>query len=160
QGGVDGPVYAIQGFHNEVHAFGAFERAGTTPLPCPGWARYTLDDVPWFAVQPGNIAGVCVGHNADFYFDIAARYDTASASDLIDATLRHNGVPVGADTCWQYLWGEQRFTGDTTLAGIEICHIRPQDAGTYDVVVSKACSGGVSGSFTLGVNSADFNGDG
>jgi hypothetical protein len=148
RGGLDGPVYALTPYRNEVQALGAFGKAVSLNLASPSWARYTTNGTPWIADQPDNAPGVCVGHEVTFRAFQAPGYNT------VTFTWRHNGSPVVNGVT---PWGS---TIDAVVWGIDIHNVHPQDNGAYDAVVDSPCGSVTTTAGTLHVNSADFNGDG
>jgi hypothetical protein len=151
RGGVDGnatQVASLVSFHNEVHVFGTFGQAGAALVASPAWARYTTDGMPWVALQPPSFPGICVGHQVRFFAASAAGYFPQTM------TWRHNGTPLSAGAT---PWGSSiAFDFD----GVIISNVQAQDAGSYDAVISNSCGSATTSAGTLGVNSADFNGDG
>jgi hypothetical protein len=148
QGGTDGPVYALRGFRNEVHAFGAFGQSASSTIASPGWARFSLDGVPWIVHQPTDVSGVCVGGRGHIPFTPAADYIPWAF------TWRHNGVPVSMGTT---PWGSTLAQG---FWGLHIENAAPQDSGMYDVTVSTDCGSVTSDPATFSVCAVDMNCDG
>ncbi len=147
-GGTNNSVYALTAFHNEIQVGGAFTAVRNGAIASPGYARFSVDGVPWIAVGLSTPTPVCVGH------DVSLSMEAATGYGGLAFTWRHNGVPITMGTT---AWG-------TTIASdgrnLDLHHVHAQDQGTYDMVLSNGCGSSTSNAVTLGVNSADFNGDG
>jgi|GEM_PF-897342 len=146
--GVDGPVYTITPYRNELHVGGLFTRAGFPYIPAAAWARFTVDNIPWIVGQPDDDAA-CVGDDVESYLGTALGYWP------LTATLRRNGATIASGPT---PWGSTiEYAGPV---GIRIGNAQPQDTATYDAYIATSCGGVFTQPFRLIVNSPDFNNDG
>jgi len=148
RGGADNTVLALAPYHDEVHVGGSFSTVRNGSINSRGWARYLETGAPWIARNPPpSVTGTCNG-NVSFPARGAAGYSST-------AQWRHNGVPVADGPTG---------TG-STIAGshngvLDVRHIGPADAGTYDLVLSNTCGSSTSLASTLTLSGGTGNGDG
>ncbi|MGD9690422.1 MAG: hypothetical protein AB7K52_11845 [Phycisphaerales bacterium] len=148
RGGVNGTVFALQSFRNEIHAGGSFGKARDSQFVAPAWARYTIDGIPWVARQPGSTR-VCVGQDAELFPAIAPGYFP------LNFQWRHNGIPF---TLGPKPWGS---VVEFASFGLRISNAKPQDSGSYDfTATNEGCGSVTSSPGTITVCGSDFNCDG
>lgn len=150
EGGTDEEVFALTAFRNEIHVGGNFDSVRNGAIRSQRYARYSEDGVPWIAYQPASDTVDC-GHQAGFHAFAAEGYGSVSY------IWRKDGVP---------LVDGPTGTGSTIIVNgndLYVQYAGPDDAGSYDVVISNGCGNETSDAVTLTVIhccSEDLNGNG
>lgn len=140
QNGLNGPVYGLSAYHNEIQAAGGFSSTALPVISTPGWARHSATGLPWLAFGPGGLT-LDPGATATFSAEPAAGYGGLTFQWLKDNAPVADG-PNG--------FGSTR-SGATTKS-LKIVNVNNADEGDYTLVVSNASGSATSAAATLIVN--------
>lgn len=146
RGGLNAPVHALATYRNEIHAGGTFGKARNAQATAPGWARYTVDGIPWIARQPSGSFS-CSNDQINLTMRVPSGYFPLTAQ------WRHNGVPFST--------GLRPWGSNVTLAyygGLRIENARGADSGVYQCTVThEGCGSVTSTQYHINICVADVD---